>query len=224
MPAPSTARDAPPSDQELTSSRSERTRRRILAAAGTVFAEFGYAKATVEEIARCAGVSKALVYVYFSGKESLLELVLERTLEDWRRYTWSRVARAETALEGVGIMHRASLEFARRHPVLRTILARDDRLLLAGDDEPVRRATEGWRQRLTELLTSGVASGEIRTDLDIGRAADAVSLWHVAYLDRLYAESLYDVSDDQLVEQGIDLILHGLTRVDQADHRQETQS
>ena len=53
-------------------SRSERSRQRILQAAGEKFASVGFAKATIEDIARAASVSKALVYLNFSGKEELL--------------------------------------------------------------------------------------------------------------------------------------------------------
>ena len=130
--------------------RSQRTRRRILVAAGHCFAESGYQKTTVEEIARRAGVSKALIYVHFAGKEDVLRRVLERTLREWREHNWGEVERlaAGSALRGLAVMHRASIDYARRHPVLRTILIRDERLLLSQDDEPVRRATEGWRERL----------------------------------------------------------------------------
>ena len=67
--------------------RTERTRQRILDAAGHCFAASGYARTAVERIAVQAGVSKALVYNYFRGKEQILEAVLERTLEDWDEAT-----------------------------------------------------------------------------------------------------------------------------------------
>ena len=83
--------------------RTERTRRRILRAAGECFAERGI-KTTVEEIARRAGISKALVYNYFDGKESLLRWVLDQTLREWSEHNWSEVARLapDSALDGLG--------------------------------------------------------------------------------------------------------------------------
>lgn len=197
--------------KRATTARSERTRKRILRAAGRAFAERG-AKATVEEIARRAGVSKALVYTYFDGKESLLRWVLDQTLRDWSEHNWSEVARLapESALEGIAVMHRASIDFARRHPVLRTILVRDERLPLSDTDQPLRVATDRWRQRLIAMIERGIASGELRSDLDPARTADVIRLWHLAFLDRLYAESLIDVADPELDRASVEMVQRGL--------------
>lgn len=55
---------------------------RILDAAEAIFAERGVDGARVDEIARVAGVNKALIYYYFEGKAQLLEAVMERVLAE----------------------------------------------------------------------------------------------------------------------------------------------
>ena len=52
------------------------TRGTVLEAAGRVFAELGYEKATNREICGRAGVNGAAVNYYFGGKEALYEEVL----------------------------------------------------------------------------------------------------------------------------------------------------
>lgn len=54
-------------------------KQRILVAASQVFAESGYDGARVDEIARRAGVNKALIYYYYDNKESLLSLLFQET-------------------------------------------------------------------------------------------------------------------------------------------------
>jgi TetR/AcrR family fatty acid metabolism transcriptional regulator len=58
----------------------------ILAAATRVFADNGYAAASITDIARAAGVSDGLIYKYFANKRDLLEHVLkvfyERVIAD----------------------------------------------------------------------------------------------------------------------------------------------
>ncbi|HSK61481.1 MAG TPA: helix-turn-helix domain-containing protein [Actinomycetospora sp.] len=54
-----------------------RTREALLVAARRVFAERGYGPASVEEIARTAGVSVGSVYVHFAGKEALFTALVE---------------------------------------------------------------------------------------------------------------------------------------------------
>ncbi len=50
----------------------EARRSQILEAAGRVFAEKGYHRATTKEIADAAGISEGTIYNYFSSKEDLL--------------------------------------------------------------------------------------------------------------------------------------------------------
>ncbi|GAA4778746.1 hypothetical protein GCM10023200_09730 [Actinomycetospora chlora] len=54
-----------------------RTRESLLDAARRVFAERGYGPASVEEIARTAGVSVGSVYVHFASKEALFTALVE---------------------------------------------------------------------------------------------------------------------------------------------------
>jgi AcrR family transcriptional regulator len=77
----------------------ERRRPLVLDAAMGVFLERGYEGATVEEIARAAGVSKPVVYDCFSGKEELFKALFQR--EEARVLAEIRTALpAETGREG----------------------------------------------------------------------------------------------------------------------------
>ena len=54
----------------------------ILAAAARVFAENGYERSTMVDIARAAGFSKASAYHYFDSKEAVLYALLRRSIGD----------------------------------------------------------------------------------------------------------------------------------------------
>lgn len=56
-------------------------RRRIQRAARSVFAEKGYAKTSIEQIAREASLSVGAIYLYFRSKEDLYVSLLEETLD-----------------------------------------------------------------------------------------------------------------------------------------------
>ena len=60
----------------------ERTRRRILDAAAGEFADLVLSGARVDRIARKAGVSKAMIYYIFGGKEDLHIAVLESLFQE----------------------------------------------------------------------------------------------------------------------------------------------
>ncbi|MER7057057.1 MULTISPECIES: ScbR family autoregulator-binding transcription factor [unclassified Streptomyces] len=57
--------------------RAVQTRRTVLEAAATVFAEHGYTAATVADILKTAGVTKGALYFHFDSKEALAQGVLE---------------------------------------------------------------------------------------------------------------------------------------------------
>jgi TetR/AcrR family transcriptional regulator len=195
--------------------RAERTRRRILEAAGRCFADLGFAKTTVEEIARAAGVSKALVYVHFHGKEELLEAVFEATLEEWGAFTWAQVERHDggSVASAIEAMHRASIEYARDHPLLRSIFYREVAIAVAPHLRPLgRRAQESWRERLVALLERGMQSGELRSDLDAARVADVVRLLHMAFLDRLFDPEPINVTNPDLIDTSMKVLQGGLLR------------
>jgi len=68
----------PPRETEAFS-RKRATLERLLAEARRIFAEKGLAGARLEEIASAAGVTRQLIYQYFSNKETLFTSVLDES-------------------------------------------------------------------------------------------------------------------------------------------------
>jgi TetR/AcrR family transcriptional regulator len=65
----------------------ERTRQRILAAALREFAAEGFAGGRMDEIARCAGTNKRMLYHYFKNKKGLFRAVLRQKISE--RQSWA---------------------------------------------------------------------------------------------------------------------------------------
>ena len=74
-PSPPRGRHAPPLEV-----RQDLQRRRLFAAAATVFARVGYADATAEAIAREAGMSKATFYEHFDNKEDCIVALFDAAI------------------------------------------------------------------------------------------------------------------------------------------------
>ncbi len=82
------------------SARKAHTRSCLLEAAARVYARFGFAGATLEEVASDAGFTKGAVYAHFGSKENLLLALVEEHLAgqvaeqlelfDRERVTWDR--------------------------------------------------------------------------------------------------------------------------------------
>ncbi|MFC6884089.1 MULTISPECIES: TetR/AcrR family transcriptional regulator [Actinomadura] len=149
------------------------TRERLFTAAIELIAEGGLAATTVDQIAERAGVAKGTVYYNFGSKAALFAALLEYGVD--RLATALRDAAAGLpplgALEAVVA---AELAFIGEHePFARILIAETWRS--GGDWQHAARLI---RERaigvIADVLRDAVASGELRSDLDVGTAASAV--------------------------------------------------
>lgn len=68
----------------------QRSRKRIMDAALELFGTLGYQATSISKIAQAAGISKGLMYNYFSGKQELLEAIIIEEVEQGTRW-WHEV-------------------------------------------------------------------------------------------------------------------------------------
>jgi TetR/AcrR family acrAB operon transcriptional repressor len=193
--------------------RGERTRGRILDAAALCFAQVGFSKTTVEEIAASAGVSKGIVYHHYRGKDQILEVLLERILADWARASdlEQHIARGSSVLEAFDRSLRASLEFARSAPLLRALFQLDPAVVLGlGSSSAVQRSVRDGRARMIKAVEHGLATGELRRELDPERAADLLRLISMSFIDCLLNPQWIDGGDERLVATTLDVLKRGL--------------
>ncbi|MFC9930858.1 ScbR family autoregulator-binding transcription factor [Streptomyces sp. NPDC127190] len=132
--------------------RAVRTRRAVLEAAAAVFAERGYAAATIAEILHRAGVTKGALYFHFDSKAALARGVLqEQTANDHRLPRELKLQ--EWVDAGMSLAERLP-----REPMLLAAvrLAAD----LQGQDE-ADSAWPGWAGATRTFLTEAKERGEV---------------------------------------------------------------
>jgi len=71
----------------------------VLEAAVAVFARYGYRKASMDEVARAAGVSRQGLYLQFANKEELFRKALEHSLNHQLTAAAAALSRREHSLE-----------------------------------------------------------------------------------------------------------------------------
>jgi AcrR family transcriptional regulator len=192
----------------------------ILAAAVPVFARLGRAGATTKEIAKAAGVSEALLYRHFPGKEALYAELESHCVEANAVGTrlFDRAAPSTaTLVMGVailvqavfpGIGARQSHEDTKR--LVTSSLLSDGQLAKAFLDRHVRP----WIGVFEKSLRAAVAAG----DVEEGVHAATTELWFVHHLAHtLHLISLpeagvvdYGISRDELVQSTVRFLLRGL--------------
>jgi AcrR family transcriptional regulator len=97
----------------------------ILGAARDVIARRGFAQASIREIARAAGLSLAGLYHYVGGKEELLFLVLDRSLNELLTGLDVTLARARSPEARLLALVQTHLEFGARQPAALKVINRD---------------------------------------------------------------------------------------------------
>ncbi|MCD6268211.1 MAG: helix-turn-helix transcriptional regulator, partial [Thermotogaceae bacterium] len=87
------------------------TRARILEAAKKAFSEKGFDGVSVDEIAKRAGVRKALIYYYFPSKEILFEEVWKNALNELEKYLFGEVKNENVYIRKIKRFLRAYVNF-----------------------------------------------------------------------------------------------------------------
>jgi TetR/AcrR family transcriptional regulator len=94
----------------------ERRRGEILDAAETLYAKEGWESVTVDQVARGARLSRALVYVYFKDKQELLFAVGERAMRLLRDRFIAASAAKTSGIEKIEAIGRAYMAYAFEFP------------------------------------------------------------------------------------------------------------
>ena len=140
----------------------------LLAIAATLFAERGFKNTTVRDIADAAGILSGSLYHHFDSKEAMVDELLDTfQTELWKEYD---------AIEASDMTPRAKLEAVVRasfdaidHHHSEVAIFQNDALHLATFDRfsYLIERNRKFRALWTGLLEAGVASGELRADLDV---------------------------------------------------------
>lgn len=167
-------RDSEPGSDAAPQSSRRDMRAQVITVASDLFAERGYSATSVREVVERAGCTKPTLYYYFGNKERLfIEVLREQT------GAFTAVVEAELAKPG-SVRDR----FRRALEAMCAYLAANPtthRLLMTADKHPDHEQPpfdfESVRRRhletCIELLREGIASGEMRQDIDVDEAAVA---------------------------------------------------
>jgi AcrR family transcriptional regulator len=204
-----------PIQEQLVSAR----RQQILAAAAKVFADKGFHRATIREVAQAAGIADGTIYNYFKNKDALLLGILDQLNETPKREGQF----AQAANLGVEAWARQYIQqrFAVIGPegrrVLQVILAE------ALANRELRQAYSEQIIQPTYALAEGffrqwVAEGSVRP-LDPALALRVTSAMFLGVLMlQLIGDPVLDAHAAELPGLMADIILHGLKEDEHDEH------
>ena len=185
--------------------RDEEARNAILRASLSLVKEFGYRSLTIEKIARRAGTGKTTIYRWWPSKAAVVAEAFLSNISPQIEYP---SISAMSASESIRRQMQA-LAGAFQGPdgdLWRALIAE-----VQFDSELSHALVDTWvrprRALAIEILNAGIASGELRSDIDVNVAIDALygGLYYrflipYAPLSPKYARALADTVMNGLVQ------------------------
>jgi len=189
--------------------RKEDRPQEITEAAFAAFAEKGYAATRVDDVAKRAGVSKGLLYLYFKTKEELFKAVVRSLVIPRVDALTARIDRADMPAEE--FLRGPFLEFVKKLPgspvaiVIRLLIAEGPKhpdLVQFYWDNVVSRGLAA----ISELLERGVENAEFRRSAvnDMPHLLIMPVVFSVVF-KLLFEEQSLDT--DKLIETHVDMLL-----------------
>ncbi|HEY0839871.1 MAG TPA: TetR/AcrR family transcriptional regulator [Vulgatibacter sp.] len=141
-------------------------RARIVEAAIRVFADRGFHRATVAEVAREAEVADGTIYLYFKNKDDLLACLFEERMAELNALMTAELAKVDGALEQARCFVKTHLRMVRERPALAQVLIvelrQSARLIKA------HKATgfASYLDIIGGIVERGIADGSMRASVD----------------------------------------------------------
>lgn len=154
----------------------ENRRQAIVEAAYRLIADAGFEGFRIRTVAEHVGINHATLLHYFPSKEALVEAVLDRMLEELRQegYRHRDIPAMDALCQEFVDMRDRLIDQPEFFVILNELQMRAHRDPLIA--APLKRMDSAWRNHLSCLLTRGIASGELRSDLATDAVVDVLIL------------------------------------------------
>jgi AcrR family transcriptional regulator len=174
-----------------------------------LFAEYGYAQTSVQQIVDAAGVTKGALYHYFKSKDDLLFNIYDRLLKLQRAHLDEIVARGLDPQQTMRLVCEDVIETSIDGLADGAVFFRSQHMLSEKRQREVKRRRRDYNDAFEAILEGGRASGVFRSDIP-----PAILIAHffsdVHYLAQWYSPG-GALSKHQVATEITDLYLASLT-------------
>ena len=193
-------------------------RESILSEACKVFAKLGFQKASVDDIARRAGVAKGTIYLAAPSKKDLFYEVLLREIRGWNAMLQKKIDPRRPADQLLTEMALSSLATMDDRPLVRDLLMGEYAIDLPELRERLDELRKIGIQPIVEILEIGVDQGLFRQDLDVDEVARILLDLHSATVMFVVRKDRDPIRLARRSRAAFDLILRGLKSPEPLKH------
>lgn len=192
--------------------RRDKREAEILDIALDVFAEHGFRKASVDDIAERLGLSAGALYRYAADKRDLYKKAVERGFGLWQESVVRAVAAETDPILRFRVVCRSAFSYLAGEPRLRKILAGDPALFPFFEaEDPFIDINRASVELIEGVIREGVSAGAFAArngEADIHAAARVIFSLYILFVQKAYVAGEED--EAALFERGLDLVLDGL--------------
>ena len=186
-------------------------RESILSEACKVFAKLGFQKASVDDIARRAGVAKGTIYLAAPSKKDLFYEVLLREIRGWNATLQKRIDPRRPAEQLLTELAMSSFATMDDRPLVRALLVGEHHEVLPELKERLDELRRIGIQPIVEVLEIGIDQGAFRADLDVDEVARILLDLHTATMMFVVGTGTDPLRLARRSKSGLDLVLRGLS-------------
>jgi AcrR family transcriptional regulator len=150
----------------------------VLAAGAEAFRAKGYLAASMGEIAQRFGTAPGNIYYYVESKQEIFHaLVVKAVRANVARVEEAAATRGPAADRLSSVIVELARSYEEHYPYLHIYVQEDMRRLsdsASPDERELSELGERFDRALAAIIDDGIASGELRPDLDAGMARFAV--------------------------------------------------
>jgi AcrR family transcriptional regulator len=188
----------------------------ILQAAFRVFGTRGLHQATLDDVARAAGITKGTIYLYFPSKVALFTAMLKARVNDIMPPPEAPSAgrAAPTTRHQLSLLGRHLYQFFRSRAYLtmyRTVVSEAARFPEAAA-LLYREGILPANRRLAEVIRRGIAAGEFRSVDPLIAARAFAGMFQIFAVSQglLGGQRIFPVADARVVRTVTEIFFHGL--------------
>ncbi|MGC9324867.1 MAG: TetR/AcrR family transcriptional regulator [Desulfomonilia bacterium] len=186
---------------------------RVFSTALKVFAQYGYKRTRVEDIAHELGMTKGNLYLYAKNKRDLYEKSVSHGLLHWQSMVFDAVEKKDDVVDQFVTLCRKSFSYLAQDVPLRTVLINDPSIFpLSRREDPFFEINRGSMGMLRRVLKRGISEKKFR-NIDVNHVTDLLFSIYVMFIIKTYIQS-ENKSGIKMFEQMIDIVLNGLLRND----------
>jgi AcrR family transcriptional regulator len=154
------------SETTIKAQQSEATREAIVTGALKLFAERGFASASIADIAEAAGITKGAIYWHFDSKDALFKAILDRIRQDWQDTIRSPLLREPDPFRKIWLLFDQYALFMKKEPAVCLFL---QRALLEPEGNYARqvaRVFDRTQDFVARILDEAKLAGQLQPHLD----------------------------------------------------------